>query len=238
MKKCLILVDYANCDWKKIDFKQLVFDICLNCKKNGHVIDLLIFRFFGGWYLENEVAEQKFDAQRKIASWPTMLRVELNVVRISYTFADGIIGYEQNDNAIIRQTYVQRRAKLKGIKIKKKENCTNMACSIKTVQRWLGSSHSCTLKGCETKFDDMFVRYEQKQVDSHLLCDFILSLKDDKYSKIFIMSSDIDFMPGIQTAVLLGMSSKIGIIKTKNLSNYQFDFIKNNNLTLLSSEGE
>lgn len=233
---CMILVDYANINWKKINFKDLILKISETIDME---INSLVFRLYGGWYYDENVSEQRIEAIKEVGVWPTMLRVGKRIVRVKYFFADSLVGYDGDEKAQIRRTYIERKAKVKGIKVKSDNDvssCKKKSCSLHITHKWLSSLRACVHKDCEKKFNDIFVRYEQKQVDTHILCDFLALLRNDSFSKIFLMSSDVDFMPGIQTAILSGFQEKIGLIVSKRISEYQSSYVQSNNITLISNE--
>lgn len=233
---CLVLVDYANIRWKDLDFKKLVLKICESVDEKN---DFLLFRLYGGWYYDESVSEQRIEAIKEVGFWPTIVRIETRIIRIKYIFSDSLIGFEGNERGMVRRTYIERKAKVKGIKVKSDNElalCKKASCSLRITHKWLSSLKACVHKECEKKFNDIFVRYEQKQVDTHMLCDFLVSLNNESFSKILLMSSDVDFMPGIQTAILYGFSEKVGLIVSKRMSDYQARFIETNNITLISNE--
>ena len=235
-RKCLILVDYANIDWMKIDFFKF---ICTICKTLNNSIEFLTFRLYGGWFYDENVSDQRLEAIRKVSQWPKLIRIENSIIRISYLFADYLIGYENNEKASIRRTYIERKAKVSGIKIKSDNNlniCSNKNCSIRITRKWLSSLKACVSTNCQKRFNDIFIRYEQKQVDSHILCDFLASIRDESYSNILLMSSDVDLMPGIQVAILSDFCKKIGLIITKRISDDQTHYIECNNITLITNK--
>lgn len=237
MNTCLILVDFANCDWKYISVTNLVKDIYLQCKLKNVDFDLVIMRLYGGWYVDNLVSDQRQDAVREIGSWPTIIRISENkIIRIQFSFADEILGYKGNENASVRRTFVERTAKLKGVKIKGDVSslCNSANCRIKETSKWLSTQKSCLNNTCGKKFGEVFVRYEQKQVDTHLLCDFMISLQNQENCMILIMSKDLDFMPGIQTACLMGYTKRIGLILTNKVSEYQMSYFKKNDVIHVS----
>ena len=233
---CLILVDYANIRWKNVDFRKLILKICESIDKN---IDFLIMRLYGGWYYDENVSEQRIEAIKEVDLWPKIIRIGNRVIRIKYIFSDSLIDFNGDERGKIRHTYIERKAKVKGIKVKSDNeltSCKKTSCSLRITHKWLSSLKACVHKDCEKRFNEIFVRYEQKQVDTHMLCDFLVSLNKESYSKILLMSSDVDFMPGIQTAVLSGFSEKIGLIVAKKMSDYQASYIETNNITLISNE--
>ncbi|PWJ35879.1 hypothetical protein [Fibrobacter succinogenes] len=237
MNTCLILVDFANCDWEHISVSNLIRDIYLQCKSKSIDFDLAVMRLYGGWYVDDLVSDQRQEAVKKIGSWPTIIRIsESKIIRIQFLFADEILGYKGNENANVRRTFVERKAKLKGIKIKGDVSnlCNSANCRIKETSKWLSTQKPCLNNICGKKFGEVFVRYEQKQVDTHLLCDFILSLLNQRDCMVFIMSKDLDFMPGIQTACLMGCTKRIGLILTNKVSEYQMSYFERNDIIQVS----
>jgi len=240
LEKCLILIDYANFHWEKINMTNLLnYVISALIKKNISLYSICI-RIYGGWFYDEVITEQRTEAIKAIANWPCIIRVIDNVYRIKYTFADSLYVYSDNEFAQIKRTYIERKEKLFNIKFRKLENtsksCKKMNCKVKIVNKWLKSGKACTNSDCPEIFSDYFVRFEQKQVDTHIVVDFIHIIHKLEDHFVFIMSNDIDFLPCFQYAIVNGMTDRIGLLYRGRLNSYMYDLLTHANILVIQIE--
>jgi uncharacterized LabA/DUF88 family protein len=237
MESCFILIDYANFNWSKIDFSQLLNLAIGSLKHNDIFAASINIRIYGGWFYNDVVTQQRIDAMITIANWPNIIRVFDKIYRIKYTFSDTLYGFNKNEFAQIKKNFIERKEKLHNIKFQKTENisnlCTKTNCSIDRVNRWLKSDKACINTDCPRKFSDFFVRFEQKQVDTHILVDFLHIIHMAEENFVFIMSDDIDFLPGIQYAIVNKKNSCIGLLCTEKINPYMHDILTRSNIILL-----
>jgi uncharacterized LabA/DUF88 family protein len=228
---CFILVDYDNFFWEKINMSNLIQSIVTSLSSKDIEISSINFRIYGGWFVENDITKQRKEASQAISNWPSIMCIFEKIYRISYIFADALYGYEHEDIAKITHTFSERNAKLKNVKFHKdQDSCQETTCAVKKINKWLKSKKACTSPDCKHGFSDYFSRFEQKQVDSHILVDFIQLLHSHENNFVFLMSGDIDFMPGIQYAIASGNKNRIGLLHNETISTYMNEIINNEKL--------
>lgn len=81
---------------------------------------------------------------------------------------------------------------------------------------FVGSTHnlSCGKSGCLTKLGDIFVRDEQKMVDTLIVADIAHQALVERATNIVVVSSDTDMWPGVLLALRAGCS--VSHIHTRN----------------------
>jgi len=195
---------------------------------------LLNFRLYGGWFCDNNITPQRIEAINTMANWPSIIRISDKIYRIKYNFADTLYGFSDNEYAQIKQTYIERKEKLFNIKFRKSKMtsklCKKSNCGINSVNKWLKSGKACTNSDCTESFSNFFVRFEQKQVDTHILVDFIHIIQNLENHFVFIMSNDMDFLPGVQYVIVKGMTNRIGLLFTGKINSYMHDLFTHANI--------
>jgi len=81
--------------------------------------------------------------------------------------------------------------------------CTDPSCPLTNVYDFVRHG-KCSKHLCNIKPRDLFYKNEQKLVDAMMLCDFLYL--NGIQNLLILVTSDDDFWPGIQTALILGSS--------------------------------
>ena len=174
-------------------------------------------RFYGGWYEQNNVTNRAQLLQSEIQSnFPR----RINIIDNQQGLFHSVIGYAELSYSLVIDpqhhlfsTY-RSRGMPSGLYCEHPSSlgCSNINCPLIYIHDFINNGR-CTNQCCNIKPKDMIHRGEQKLVDTMVISD-LLYLASQKTSLLCIVSSDDDFWPGIETAVLMG--SKVIHVHTKN----------------------
>lgn len=167
--------------------------------------DEVVVRLYGGWRSGGGLTNS---AQRLIpdirASSPTTFAVLVDGVvcnlRLIVELADRPLGRP----TILSESYVKDR-NLRKFRARPKPwiNCAGSQCGF---QLFAGTSSNdiCPVPNCSVKLVDIFVRDEQKMVDTLMVADIAKAALVDGCTDIVIVSSDTDMWPGLLLAMNAG----------------------------------
>jgi len=178
---CKLFIDYSNFNWSKIFFEDLLKEIFMQFASRGKQILTFDVRLYGGWYSEGLVTDQRTQAILMVNTWPNITKFENIVVRIKYSFADQVLSNYSDPIFDVRNTYVRRQELFPRFKFVFSNDCKCKKCKIEEVRSWFKSGKACFETTCRKGASDVLVRFEQKQVDTHLLADLmsaVFLLKD------------------------------------------------------------
>lgn len=162
-------------------------------------------RLYGGWRCGGNLTNS---AQRLVpdlrASSPTAFPLVIAGVthnlRLIVELADKPLG----QSMVLSETYVKDRT-LRKFRARQKpwDACANGQCGF---QKYAGSASSdvCPSPQCSVKLLDIFVRDEQKMVDTLMVADIARAALVDRSQDIVIVSSDTDMWPGLLLAMNAG----------------------------------
>lgn len=163
-------------------------------------------RLYGGWRSNGTLTNfaQKLVPEIHSQS-PTVLSildsgVVINV-RLTVELAQGPIG----SNTSLEQTFVKNRG-LRNFRSRSMPHpeCANPpSCGLKIFSE-LTHSTQCSNIGCNSKLADIFVRDEQKMVDTLIVADIAHQAFAAKATDIVVVSSDTDMWPGVLLALRAG----------------------------------
>jgi hypothetical protein len=173
-------------------------------------------RLYGGWREQSTLTTM---AQRLIpdirAGSPCIVSSthngKVSNLRLTVELAEKPIGM----SSIFEQTMVKDRG-LRNFRALRRpwSECANAgSCGLDNFAH-LRSDTNCSNMGCSTKLSDIFVRDEQKMVDTLIVADIAHQAFVAKARNIVVVSSDTDMWPGVLLA--LGSGCSVIHIHTKS----------------------
>jgi uncharacterized LabA/DUF88 family protein len=164
----------------------------------------LEIRLYGGWYQE-EILTNKASILFRILSSFNLFPIINNqnvIIRGKIEVIDTLFNVPSYQ---WRNTLKEKNG-MSYIKInneKLNETCSNnkINCPPHILKRIAKKkTHMCAVEGCNSLNNELFIKTEQKMVDTMIACDLIsYSLEDDVY-KLVIVSDDVDFFPALAVA--------------------------------------
>lgn len=209
MPAMLLLVDYDNVDRAHtlagpVSLAKMLVSILPSAVVARH--QGVIVRLYGGWRSNGILTNS---AQRLVpdihSQSPTVVSftdsgATLNV-RVTVELAECPIG----SSSLLEQTFVKDRG-LRNFRSRVSPWTECIDPSSCGLQRFAGHTHAtkCGNTGCNSKLADVFVRDEQKMVDTLIIADIAHQVFTGKATDIVVASSDTDMWPGILLALRTG----------------------------------
>lgn len=209
MPALLVLVDYDNVDRSHtragpVSLAKLLVTLVPSTIIARH--QGVTVRLYGGWrsngVLTNFAQNLVPDIHRQS---PTVVSIfdsgaALNV-RLTVELAQGPIG----SSTSLEQTFVKNR----GLRNFRSRNSSPSECAKPSscgLQMYSGLTHAtqCGNPGCNSKLADVFVRDEQKMVDTLIVADIAHQAFAAKATDVVVVSSDTDMWPGVLLALRAG----------------------------------
>lgn len=211
MPAVFVLVDYDNVDRTHtlsgpVNLAKMLVSLLPSAILARH--QGVIVRLYGGWRSNGILTHF---AQKLVpdisAQSPTIVSIPnsgspLNV-RVTVELAEGPIG----SSASLEQTFVRDRD-LRNFRARAFPLAECAAPSSCGLSQFSGHSHStaCSNAGCNSKLAHVFVRDEQKMVDTLIVADIAHQAFSGKATDIVVVSSDTDMWPGVLLALRAGCS--------------------------------
>ena len=209
MTALLVLVDYDNVDRSHtvagpVNLAKMLVTLLPSAIIAGH--QGVTVRLYGGWRndraLTNSAQKLVPEINRQSPTVVSVLDsgVTLNV-RLTVELAQGPIG----SSTSLEQTFVKNRG-LRNFRSgsSPQHGCANpSSCGL---QMFSGLTHAtqCGNPGCNSKLADVFVRDEQKMVDTLIVADIAHQAFAAKATNVVVVSSDTDMWPGVLLALRAG----------------------------------
>lgn len=210
MPTLTMLVDYDNVDPNLTRVGPINLAKVLATNIPAGVLgqyDTVKARLYGGWRVQGNLT---VSAQRLIpdirSGSPTIIYTPTSTshqaLRLVVELAEGPIG----TSVVLEETLVRDR-NLRRFRARTSpwNECTspNGSCGFAHIA---GLTHntSCTSSGCGNRLSDIFVRDEQKMVDTLLVADIAHQAFVQRANDVVVVSSDIDMWPGLLLAVQAG----------------------------------
>lgn len=209
MPALLVLVDYDNVDRSHtvagpVGLARMLVTLLPNVIIARH--QGVTVRLYGGWRnngtLTNFAQNLVPDIHRQS---PTVVAISNSGVsqnvRLTVELAQGPIG----SSTSLEQTFVKNRG-LRNFRSRSapRPECANpLSCGL---QMFSGLSHAtqCGNPGCNSKLADVFVRDEQKMVDTLIVADIAHQAFAANATDVVVVSSDTDMWPGVLLALRAG----------------------------------
>jgi uncharacterized LabA/DUF88 family protein len=205
----VVLVDYDNVEPNlkgagPVSFAKLLIPLIPSMVIAHH--SEIIVRLYGGWRTQGNLTK---NAQKLVpdirSSSPLFMQFThagtASRLRLTVELADKPIG----SSTVLTETFVKDR-NLRKFRVRNTPwpGCTSLAsCGL---NYFSGMTHStkCSSGNCDVRMVDIFVRDEQKMVDTLIVADIAHQALTVKATDIVVVSSDADMWPGILLALQAG----------------------------------
>lgn len=229
MQALLVLVDYDNVDRSHtvagpVGLAKMLVTLLPSSIVARH--QGVTVRLYGGWRSNGTLTNFAQNLVPDIHSQsPTVVAITNSgvsqSVRLTVELAQGPIG----SSTSLEQTYVKNRG-LRNFRSRSAPlpDCANpLSCGL---QLFSGLTHAtqCGNSGCNSKLADVFVRDEQKMVDTLIVADIAHQALAVKATDVVVVSSDTDMWPGVLLALRAGCAvihihTKRGLRTQRHLMN-------------------
>lgn len=206
---------------------------------NIATIEDLIVRSYGGWWREEHASDSRFAAAQDYSQYcPALISTAGHYWRVRFEFADSLLTPAGNSAAVptFHHTVVSRPAPPLSISDVGGPVCTEQDCEIQKCRRWLYRRRGCTRNACPQNFGRVWVRTEQKQVDTHLAIDLVQLCRSwPEQVHVALFSDDVDFLPAL-TASIIGNRSATSVthVRIAGRSTYLDPFLTANGVRILT----
>ena len=162
-------------------------------------------RVYGGWYEDVTMTKRAQEVAVEIQNdFPAIIRTSNtggHISRVESNASLAVSLLEDPANHLFN-TY-RRKDRPSSVRVKSKSQmaCSNVDCQIPILRKAFKKG-VCSVPAC-AKTASMFIRTEQKLVDTMLTCDVVYSTELG-CDRIAIVSSDDDFLPAIRTSIIRG----------------------------------
>jgi len=235
-----INIDYDNVIKNKESFRLIITSLIETVYNKINLVKIDVFvRLYGGWFEKSITSTSRIKAMADIQKYfKNIYKIKDKYIICRYQFADYIIKNQHNsDQYELTHTIVKRPCE-KSIIISKNFTCNNPSCKIKDLSKWIYNKNACFEPSCKEKYFNAIERYEQKQVDTHLMIDtLLLSEKINNDDYICIASDDWDFIP-IHIHLSYKMKDRYIIIRKEKTVMYSDDIITKNTSVLINMKKE
>lgn len=209
MPALLVLVDYDNVDRSHtvagpVSLAKMLVTLLPYAIITRH--QGVTVRLYGGWRsngtLTNFAQNLVPDIHRQSPTVVSVMDAGVTLkVRLTVELAQGPIG----SSSSLEQTFVKNRG-LRNFRSRSspRPECVNSSsCGL---QLFSGLTHAtqCGNPGCNSKLADVFVRDEQKMVDTLIVADIAHQAFAAKATDVVVVSSDTDMWPGVLLALRAG----------------------------------
>lgn len=242
----LLLIDYDNLI-KGVSSPLRLLDAWLDSiadtiPPEKLVTATLLIRLYGGWYDKSLVTESRMAAAIETQkNWPSVYRHKGHYCRFQYEFADhlAITQLVESDSGPVRilNTRVSKNSRPRVKKSEAMKTCTTPGCQAAPLYKWLSKGRGCTEPKCGLSFSQCFQPVEQKQVDTHMILDFIsYAQAGPPYNGVSLFSDDQDVIPGCAyVAVRKHPTSRISLLRTGGAVSYMDVFLKDHDISIVNS---
>jgi hypothetical protein len=169
-------------------------------------VEDLVVRSYGGWWREDAASDARFSAAQLYSEYcPALISTEGHYWRVRFEFADNLLvppgfpGFAPP----FHHTVVSRPAPPLTIADAGGPVCEEVGCEVQRCRRWLFRRRGCTRNACPKTFGQVWMRTEQKQVDTHLAIDLVQVCKLWMETvHVALVSDDVDFLPALAASTL------------------------------------
>lgn len=211
MSVLMVFVDYDNVDFSltragPVSLAKVLAALVPSSVLASHTS--ITVRLYGGWRCESTlttVAQRLIPDIRENSPCVVSSTVNGNTVtlRLTVELADKPIGA----SAPLEQTLVRDRGLRKFRTLSKPwSTCLSSgSCGLAGFAQ-VAHNSSCTNAGCTTTVGDLFVRDEQKMVDTLIVADMAHQALVERATNVIVVTSDTDMWPGVLLALRAGCS--------------------------------
>jgi uncharacterized LabA/DUF88 family protein len=186
----------------QFEFKEIIeTSVDISLLNNSDEIEL---RLYSGWYQESLLTQKASILLEKmplIKLFPIITSKRI-IIKGNIILVDTLA---QVPKYVWRNTLKEKKGlsyvrvnndKLNETCFGNKENCPPQI--LKRISK--NKKHSCRVDGCDSLNSDLFVKTEQKMVDTMIACDIITYSMEHDVGKIVVVSDDIDHFPALAVA--------------------------------------
>ena len=187
-------------------------------------ISFVNIRLYGGWY-------KGVNFTQKASMLSSMLaNVRIFPVIVENKIISGTIEMVHSqyglDGYIWYDTY-REKAGLQKFRIdssKMGEHCSSNenVCAVKILEKFVRKQKMCQNAGCTTVQQNVFIRREQKMIDTMMACDIIAYGGEENIFSIFIVSDDVDIFPSIALCNKKNPQMELTLVVKNNLLQTQY----------------
>ena len=187
-------------------------------------------RTYGGWWREELASEARFSATQLYPEHcPALIRTTGHYWRVRFEFADSLLlprGVRCNVPDI-KHTVIGRPAPPLSISKALGGTCGEPNCEITRCRRWIFQRRGCTRNACPQMFSQVWVRTEQKQVDTHLAVDLMqLCCFWHENVHVALISDDVDFLPAlVASSVTTRSAESLTHVRMEGRATYLDNFL-------------
>lgn len=208
-----VLTDYYNLpqrtlNWGVVNLARQVDSLAqAECPEAAEVT----VRLYGGWYDDSGLTKDGTRIAQQIRSqFPMAVRgVGGGIHRIDCEMASSLLGARDE---VFPLTLRRRRGLSALDRVLPPKGCVDTVnCTVPSVLKW--SRKGCPAVGCSVRGSDAFFCRQQKLVDVLLCCDLLTLGARGELARIFVVSEDDDFVPGLVQSGATG--AKVWHVRTK-----------------------
>lgn len=235
-EKTVVIVDFDNFFPKNMNdysieevdaFFSNVVDLILQQRPK---VSFVNFRLYGGWY-KGVSFTQKASALSSMLAYVDVFPIIIGDEKVDGTI-DMIYSQYGLDDFVWYDTF-REKAGLQKFRIDRSKmgiHCASneSVCAVKILDKFVRKQKMCQNIGCTTIQQEVFVRREQKMIDTMMACD-VIALSDEKdISAMYIVSDDIDIFPSIALCKKWNPKIELTLIIKNNLSQPQYSSVLSN----------
>jgi uncharacterized LabA/DUF88 family protein len=165
-------------------------------------------RIYGGWRSKKGLTQIATNLKLSISKEsPAVIQYENEGVRSSKRLIVELAEMPIGTSVQLKETYVKDR-NIRKFRAKEHgwDGCENPSgCGFKAYEK-INHSTQCPYGSCKIALEDVFVRDEQKMVDTLIVADIAKLAFSGAATDIVIVSSDVDMWPGVLLALNAGCS--------------------------------
>lgn len=225
-----LLLDHDNADYASFPLADVLRG-WLGTMGSGPTVGEVVVRAYGGWWRAGIATTSRHEAASYYSTaCPAILQIGASYWRTRFEFADRLA--VDSSSPRIEETFVLRPASPL-VKADASGGCAEAGCESSRLRKWLFRRRGCTKQACPRRFGDLWQRAEQKQVDTHLVVDFMSLLEQGGASRIAVASDDSDFLPAFAWAAASGRGELVTHIRFKSIRSYLDAWQQKNGIRIL-----
>lgn len=219
----IILLDFDNVFKQPIDtysVEQIELDLkdivrFVISKSEG--IERILIRLYGGWYMKSTLTPRASILQQYLANiriFPYLSIEEKINIKGQIEIATSLFMAPQIQ---WENTYREKYgiSKVRVLKEEFGEQCVSNpgSCPLKILTKFTKKKTKvCQIESCGVVHNDAIRGYEQKMVDTMMVCDLISSFQDDEVKALYLFTNDTDIFPSLIQARLHNNSGELFLL--------------------------
>lgn len=204
-KEVVVIVDFDNFfpknmkDYSEVEINAFFINIVDMILKQYNNISFVNIRLYGGWYKGVSFTQKASLLSSMLAHvnvFPVIVgnkKVDGNLDMVHSLY--GLDGYIWHDT--FREKAGLQKFRIDSTKMGDLCSLNENSCAVKILDKFIRKQKMCHNAGCTMVQQNVFIRREQKMIDTMMACDIIAYGEEDNISAIFIVSDDVDIFPSI-----------------------------------------